>query len=214
MIVSPWSWRHHALQIWDAINRYAVVVFSNQHLTDAPLHDFAAQFGDLEIGRSALRPGYRRLAIPQIGDISNLDEDNNVRALDDRLRLDGLANRLWHTEARAPVAPTLREAKPLDIVTNIIHPRPIGPVAPGFLLTLSPARVDMTAQRRLRRGIRQMENKMTESDKLGLINATASDERSAVPPSGGLINRTANVERNAVPSSRGLINNAPSSRQD
>ena len=86
-------------EIWRAIDQYAVVVFHDQHLTDQQLHDFAARFGELEIGRSALRPGPRRLAIPQIGDISNLDEDNRVRARDDRKRLDSLGNRLWHTDA-------------------------------------------------------------------------------------------------------------------
>jgi alpha-ketoglutarate-dependent 2,4-dichlorophenoxyacetate dioxygenase len=92
--------------IWSAIDRYAVVVFRDQRLTDAQLRDFATGFGPLEIGRSAARPGRRRLAIPQIGDISNLDVDNKVRALDDRRRLDSLGNRLWHTDAsymRVPV---------------------------------------------------------------------------------------------------------------
>src|SRR6516165_7759859 len=68
--------------IWSAIDRYAVVIFRDQRLTDAELRDFAARFGPLEIGRAAARPGRRRLAIPQIGDISNLDEDNRVRRLD------------------------------------------------------------------------------------------------------------------------------------
>ncbi|HEX3574656.1 MAG TPA: TauD/TfdA family dioxygenase, partial [Rhodopila sp.] len=67
--------------IQTAIDAYPVLVFRDQHLTDAQLRDFAARFGPLEIGRSAARPGRRRLAIPQIGDISNLDEDNRVRAL-------------------------------------------------------------------------------------------------------------------------------------
>jgi len=85
--------------IWDAIDRYAVLVFHDQRLSDAQLHDFAARFGELEIGRAAARGGPRRLAIPQIGDISNLDLHGNVRALDDRRRLDSLGNRLWHTDA-------------------------------------------------------------------------------------------------------------------
>jgi alpha-ketoglutarate-dependent 2,4-dichlorophenoxyacetate dioxygenase len=86
-------------RIWRAIDRHAVLVFRDQRLTDQELHDFAARFGELEIGRSALRPGRRRLAIPQIGDISNLDEDSRIRARDDRKRLDSLGNRLWHTDA-------------------------------------------------------------------------------------------------------------------
>ena len=85
--------------IWRTIDRYAVLVLHDQHLTDRELHDFAARFGELEIGRSAYAARRRRLAIPQIGDISNLDEDNRVRARDDRRRLDSLGNRLWHTDA-------------------------------------------------------------------------------------------------------------------
>ncbi len=106
--------------IWDAIDRYAVLVFHDQRLSDAQLRDFAARFGDLEIGRSAARGGRRRLAIPQIGDISNLDEDNRVRALDDRRRLDSLGNRLWHTDA---------SYMPVPVVLGMLH---AVTVPPGF----------------------------------------------------------------------------------
>jgi alpha-ketoglutarate-dependent 2,4-dichlorophenoxyacetate dioxygenase len=95
-----------------AIDAYPVLVFRDQHLTDAQLRDFAARFGPLEIGRSAARPGRRRLAIPQIGDISNLDEDNRVRNLDDRRRLDSLGNRLWHTDA---------SYMPVPVVLGLLH---------------------------------------------------------------------------------------------
>ena len=95
--------------IWTAIDRYAVVIFRDQRLTDAQLRDFSARFGPLEIGRAAARPGRRRLASPQIGDISNLDEDSNVRRLDDRRRLDSLGNREPATLARAK-AKAQREA--------------------------------------------------------------------------------------------------------
>jgi alpha-ketoglutarate-dependent 2,4-dichlorophenoxyacetate dioxygenase len=98
--------------IWSAIDRYAVVIFRDQRLTDAQLRDFAARFGPLEIGRSAARPGRRRLAIPQIGDISNLDEDNRVRTMDDRRRLDSLGNRLWHTDA---------SYMPVPVVLGMLH---------------------------------------------------------------------------------------------
>jgi alpha-ketoglutarate-dependent 2,4-dichlorophenoxyacetate dioxygenase len=98
--------------IWSAIDRYAVVIFRDQRLTDAQLRDFAARFGPLEIGRSAARPGRRRLAIPQIGDISNLDEDNRIRMLDDRRRLDSLGNRLWHTDA---------SYMPVPVVLGMLH---------------------------------------------------------------------------------------------
>ena len=85
--------------IWQAIDRYAVLVFRDQCLDDTQLRDFAGNFGALEIGRAAARGGRRRLAHPEIGDISNLDEDGRLRERDDRRRLDSLGNRLWHTDA-------------------------------------------------------------------------------------------------------------------
>jgi alpha-ketoglutarate-dependent 2,4-dichlorophenoxyacetate dioxygenase len=107
--------------IWTAIDRHAVLVFRDQRLTDAQLRDFAALFGPLEIGRAAARPGRRRLAIPQIGDISNLDEDNRVRRLDDRRRLDSLGNRLWHTDA---------SYMPVPVVLGMLHAVALPPPSP------------------------------------------------------------------------------------
>jgi alpha-ketoglutarate-dependent 2,4-dichlorophenoxyacetate dioxygenase len=106
--------------IWDAIDRYAVLVFPDQRVTDAQLRDFAARFGELEIGRSAARGGRRRLEIPQIGDISNLDEDNQVRGLDDRRRLDSLGNRLWHTDA---------SYMPVPVVLGMLHAVTVPPAS-------------------------------------------------------------------------------------
>jgi alpha-ketoglutarate-dependent 2,4-dichlorophenoxyacetate dioxygenase len=108
-------------EIQTALDAYPVLVFRDQHLTDAQLRDFAAQFGPLEIGRSAARPGRRRLAIPQIGDISNLDEDSKVRALNDRRRLDSLGNRLWHTDASYMQVP---------VVLGLLHAVALPPPSP------------------------------------------------------------------------------------
>ena len=107
--------------LWAAIDRYAVLILRDQRLTDAQLRDFAARFGPLEIGRAAARPGRRRLAIPQIGDISNLDEDNKVRRLDDRRRLDSLGNRLWHTDA---------SYMPVPVVLGMLHAVALPPPSP------------------------------------------------------------------------------------
>ena len=63
-------WPVHAL--WEAIDCYAVLVLHDQRLNDERLRDFARNFGKLEIGRSAAEGGKRRLALPEIGDISNL----------------------------------------------------------------------------------------------------------------------------------------------
>jgi alpha-ketoglutarate-dependent 2,4-dichlorophenoxyacetate dioxygenase len=106
--------------IWDAIDRYAVLVFHDQRLSDTQLRDFAAEFGPLEIGRGALQGGKRRLSLPQIGDISNLDEENRIRARDDKRRLDSLGNRLWHTDA---------SYMPVPVVLGMLHAVAVPPAS-------------------------------------------------------------------------------------
>ncbi|WP_428491366.1 TauD/TfdA dioxygenase family protein [Rhodopila sp.] len=103
------------------LDNYPVLVFREQCLSDERLRDFAARFGPLEIGRAAARPGRRRLAIPQIGDISNLDEDGGVRGLNDRRRLDSLGNRLWHTDA---------SYMPVPVVLGLLHAVALPPPSP------------------------------------------------------------------------------------
>jgi alpha-ketoglutarate-dependent 2,4-dichlorophenoxyacetate dioxygenase len=106
--------------IWQAIDRYAVLVFHDQHLDDTQLRDFASNFGALEIGRAAARAGRRRLAHPEIGDISNLDEDGRLRERDDRRRLDSLGNRLWHTDA---------SYMPVPVVLGMLHAVAVPPAS-------------------------------------------------------------------------------------
>ncbi len=108
-------------EIWRAIDQFSVLVFHDQSLTDQQLKDFSAQFGPLEIGRSAARGGKRRLALPEIGDISNLDIDGNVRELDDRRRLDSMGNRLWHTDA---------SYMPVPVVLGMLHAKALPPSSP------------------------------------------------------------------------------------
>jgi len=84
-----------------AIDRYAVVVFHDQKLSDDQQIEFAGHFGPIH--SSAQRARHRgikhRLARDEIADISNLDGDSKVLDVDNRRRLDWLANRLWHTDA-------------------------------------------------------------------------------------------------------------------
>ena len=108
-------------EVWRAIDRYAVLVLRGQSLTDEELRAFAARFGPLEIGRVAARGGKRRLALPEIGDISNLDEQNRIRAREDRRRLDGLGNRLWHTDA---------SYMPVPVVLGMLYAVAVPPASP------------------------------------------------------------------------------------
>jgi alpha-ketoglutarate-dependent 2,4-dichlorophenoxyacetate dioxygenase len=107
--------------LWQAIDRHAVLVFRDQQITDAQLRGFAARFGELEIGRAAARGGRRRLQFPEIGDISNLDEDNRIRARDDQRRLDSLGNRLWHTDA---------SYMPVPVVLGMLFAVAVPPASP------------------------------------------------------------------------------------
>ena len=89
------------------INRYAVVVFRGQTLTDDQQIEFSSHFGPLH--SSAQRARHKsikhRLERSEIVDISNLDGDGRVLEVNARRRLDWLANRLWHTDASFRAVP-------------------------------------------------------------------------------------------------------------
>jgi alpha-ketoglutarate-dependent 2,4-dichlorophenoxyacetate dioxygenase len=90
----------------EAIDRYAVLVFRGQDLDDEREMAFARNFGELEIPRSGVAGGKRRLRA-EIADISNLDENHELRGREDPRRFDQLGNRLWHTDGsfrRVPAA--------------------------------------------------------------------------------------------------------------
>jgi alpha-ketoglutarate-dependent 2,4-dichlorophenoxyacetate dioxygenase len=108
-------------ELWGAIDRWAVLVLRDQQVTDEELRRFAVRFGALEIGRSAARGGRRRLSLPEIGDISNLDEDSRIRARDDKKRLDSLGNRLWHTDA---------SYMPVPVVLGMLFAVAVPPASP------------------------------------------------------------------------------------
>src|SRR5713226_7223820 len=93
--------------IEDAINRYAIVVFHDQKLTDEQQIDFARHFGPIHSSaQKARHTGIKHpIASTDIADISNLDGDGNLLAPDNKRRLDGLANRLWHTDASFRAVP-------------------------------------------------------------------------------------------------------------
>ena len=83
------------------MDQYAVLAFPGQTLTDDQQCVFSANFGELEVtlaGQMA-RPEMRRFQKLELGDISNLDGENKLRARDDSRRMYALANRLWHSDA-------------------------------------------------------------------------------------------------------------------
>ena len=86
----------------DGMDRFAILVFPGQPLTDEQQCAFSANFGELEVTLAGqmMKPELRRFQKLELGDISNLNgNDGTLRARDDARRMYGLANRLWHSDA-------------------------------------------------------------------------------------------------------------------
>jgi alpha-ketoglutarate-dependent 2,4-dichlorophenoxyacetate dioxygenase len=87
-------------QIRAGMDEYAILVFRDQPFADDEQLAFAQRLdGQLhaKTGISALQKS--RLGNEALGDISNLDENGEILKSDDRRRMYGLGNRLWHTDA-------------------------------------------------------------------------------------------------------------------
>ena len=82
------------------MDRYAVLVFHDQHLTDEQQMAFSRNFGALEDARGGniTRPEDRRLQVG-MNDVSNLGRDGAPMARDSRQRLFNLGNMLWHSDS-------------------------------------------------------------------------------------------------------------------
>ena len=84
------------------MDRYAVLVFRDQDLSDAQQLAFTLNFGELE---SYNTPGHirrrdeQRLATPGIADFSNLDKAGDIMPAGDRVWFFKLADRLWHSDS-------------------------------------------------------------------------------------------------------------------
>jgi alpha-ketoglutarate-dependent 2,4-dichlorophenoxyacetate dioxygenase len=82
------------------MDRYAVLVFHDQKLTDEEQMAFSRNFGALEDARGGniTRPEDRRLQVG-MNDVSNLGRDGAPMARDSRQRLFNLGNMLWHSDS-------------------------------------------------------------------------------------------------------------------
>jgi alpha-ketoglutarate-dependent 2,4-dichlorophenoxyacetate dioxygenase len=88
------------------MDRYAVLVVHDQPLDDEQQLAFTRSLGDIEhaIGTSLRAPDEYRLPTT-FADVSNLDQHNRVFARDDRRRLFGIGNRLWHSDSSFKTVP-------------------------------------------------------------------------------------------------------------
>jgi alpha-ketoglutarate-dependent 2,4-dichlorophenoxyacetate dioxygenase len=93
--------REEANAIDEGMNRFAVLVFHGQNITDEQQLAFSKNFGPLE---AKTRPGTIRKAADNrlgagMGDLSNLDKDGKIIPADDRQWFFKLGDRLWHSDS-------------------------------------------------------------------------------------------------------------------
>jgi len=88
------------------MDEYAVLVFHGQQIDDEQQLAFTRSLGDIEhaIGTSLRAPDQYRLPTT-FADVSNLDQNHQVFARDDRRRLFAIGNRLWHSDSSFKVVP-------------------------------------------------------------------------------------------------------------
>jgi len=92
--------REEAAAIDAGMDRYAVLVFRNQNITDDQQMAFTKNFGEIENakGGNITKPHELRLKQGMI-DVSNLDKDGKPLERSDRRRMFNLGNRLWHSDS-------------------------------------------------------------------------------------------------------------------
>jgi alpha-ketoglutarate-dependent 2,4-dichlorophenoxyacetate dioxygenase len=82
------------------MDRYAVLVFRDQPFTDEEQLAFAQRFdGTLHAQTSTAVIAKNRFGNEALTDISNVGADGSILPPDDRRRMSGISNRLWHTDA-------------------------------------------------------------------------------------------------------------------
>ncbi len=102
------------------MDRYAVLVFHDQHITDEEQMAFSLNFGALENARGGniTKPEDRRLAVG-MNDVSNLARDGAPLDRASRQRLFNLGNMLWHSDSSFRAIP----AKYSLLSARVVNPR-------------------------------------------------------------------------------------------
>jgi alpha-ketoglutarate-dependent 2,4-dichlorophenoxyacetate dioxygenase len=101
-------------EIEAAFDRYAVLVFPEQHLTIDQHLEFARHFGPLETSIHAVRKDTELRLRADMGDVSNLDAGGAIWGKDSRKRMFEMANRMWHSDSsfkRVPARASLLYAR-------------------------------------------------------------------------------------------------------
>jgi alpha-ketoglutarate-dependent 2,4-dichlorophenoxyacetate dioxygenase len=94
-----------AAAIEAGMDHYAVLVLRDQIIDDDQQYAFSQHFGPMETATGDIAQREQRRLSMKINDISNLDQDGQVVARDDRRRLFGLGNMLWHSDSSFKATP-------------------------------------------------------------------------------------------------------------
>ncbi|MGY9057191.1 MAG: TauD/TfdA dioxygenase family protein [Alphaproteobacteria bacterium] len=89
------------------MDKYGILVFHDQPVDDEQQIAFSKNFGDLELPDSKsniTKDGQRRLR-PEMADVSNLAENDDLLQRDDRRRMFNLGNQLWHSDSSFRAVP-------------------------------------------------------------------------------------------------------------
>jgi len=157
-----------------AFNRYSVLVFPDQHLSEEQHLDFARKFGPLETSVHAARCDANLRLRPDLGDISNLGPDGKVWDEQDRRRMYEKGNYLWHTDSsfkRTPAKVSLLYAHTIP---------PIGGQTEYADMRAAYDALDETMKKRLQ-GLVAEHAIMNSRARLGFTDFS-DEERRALPP--------------------------------
>jgi alpha-ketoglutarate-dependent 2,4-dichlorophenoxyacetate dioxygenase len=102
------------------MDRYAVLVFHDQKVTDEQQMAFSQSLGALEDARGGniTKPEERRLQVG-MNDVSNLGRDGRPMERDSRQRLFNLGNMLWHSDS---------SFRPIPAKYSLLSARVVNPV--------------------------------------------------------------------------------------
>jgi alpha-ketoglutarate-dependent 2,4-dichlorophenoxyacetate dioxygenase len=100
--------------IVEGMDKFAVLVFPGQQIDDEQQLAFSRNFGTLELANADIRRDEDRRLHAEIADISNLGKGNDIMSREDRRRLFGLGNMLWHSDS---------SFKPTPAKYSLLHAR-------------------------------------------------------------------------------------------